>query len=48
MTLATTAYVCAQVSARLGVHGMPEELLQGGQQAPPTAVVGLSHTEKRR
>jgi hypothetical protein len=35
MTLATTPYACPQVSARSGVHGMPEELLQGGQQASP-------------
>jgi hypothetical protein len=35
MALATTPYACAQVSARSGVHGMPEELLQGGQQASP-------------
>jgi len=35
MTLATSPYACAQVSARSGVHGMPEELLQGGQQASP-------------
>ena len=46
MTLATSPYAYAQVSARSGVHGMPEELLQGGQQAsPPTTVVALSHRE---
>ena len=43
MTLATSPYACAQVSARSGVHGMPEELLQVASRLPPTAVVALSH-----
>jgi hypothetical protein len=43
MTLATSPYACAQVSARSGVHGMPEELLQVSSRLPPTAVVALSH-----
>jgi hypothetical protein len=35
MTFATSPYARAQASARSGVHGMPEELLQGGQHASP-------------
>jgi hypothetical protein len=49
MTLATTPYACAQVSARSGVRGMPEEQLQGGQQASPNRCCSAqSPHEKQR
>jgi hypothetical protein len=49
MTLATTPYACAQVAARSGVHGMPEELHQSGQQATPNRCCSAqSPHEKQR